>query len=344
MKVVVAPDSFKECLDAAAVAAILSDEVSRIRPDAEVIYCPLSDGGEGFCEIVTDALGGEILHHVVTGPLGAAVESSFGRVGETAIIDAASACGLQMVPVLERNPLVTTSRGLGELLLAAYGCGCTRVLVGIGGTATCDGGEGMMSVPGLKDLRGKISVEILVDVNTPFLGPRGAVAVFAPQKGATPGMMESLEERMRDCSQKILEETGKDVSDYPGAGAGGGIAGALMAYLDGSLRSGADALLEMLHLEDIVRGADCIITGEGKSDSQTLSGKVPQKVLEHSGGVPVILLSGKIEEREALLEAGFHQLVQVTPDCIPMEEALKAEVAERNLREAVRTVLASLFG
>ena len=344
MKIVVAPDSFKECLDAAAVAAIMSDEISRRRPDAEIISCPLSDGGEGFCEIVTAVLGGEILHHMVTGPLGVPVKSSFGRVGDTAVIDAASACGLQMVPVPERNPLVTTSRGLGELLLAAYGCGCTRVLVGVGGTATCDGGEGMMSVPGLKELRGKISVEILADVDTPFLGPRGAVAVFAPQKGATPGMMESLEERMRDCSQKILEETGKDVSDYPGAGAGGGIAGALMAYLDGSLRSGADALLEMLHFEDIVRGADCIITGEGKSDSQTLSGKVPQKVLEHSGGVPVILLSGKIEEREALLEAGFHQLVQVTPDCIPMEEALKAEVAERNLREAVRTVLASLFG
>ena len=342
MKIVVAPDSFKECLDAAAVAAILSDEISRIRPDAEVISCPLPDGGEGFCEIVTAALGGEILHHVVTGPLSAPVESSFGRVGDTAIIDAASACGLQMVPILERNPLVTTSRGLGELLLAAYGCGCTRVLVGVGGTATCDGGEGMMSLPGLKELRGKISVEILADVDTPFLGPRGAVAVFAPQKGATPGMMDALEERMQRCSQKILKETGKDISTYPGAGAGGGISGALMAYLDGSLRSGADALLEMVKFEDIVDGADFIITGEGKSDSQTLSGKVPQKVLEHSGGVPVMLLSGKIEEREALLEAGFHKLVQVTPEGIPMEDALKADVAERNLRKAVRSVLQSI--
>ena len=231
------------------MAAILSDEISRIRPDTKAISCPISDGGEGFCEIVTAALGGEILHHVVTGPLGSPVESSFGRVGDTAIIDAASACGLQMVPVPERNPLVTTSRGLGELLLAAYGCGCTRVLVGIGGTATCDGGERMMSVPGLKELRGKITVELLADVDTPFLGPRGAVAVFAPQKGATPEMMEALEERMRNCSQKILEETGKDVSDFPGAGAGGGTAGALMAYLNGGLRSGADALLEMLHMK-----------------------------------------------------------------------------------------------
>jgi len=342
MKIVVAPDSFKECLDAAAVAAILSDEISRIRPDAEVISCPLSDGGEGFCEIVTAALGGEILHHVVTGPLSAPVESSFGRVGDTAIIDAASACGLQMVPVLERNPLVTTSRGLGELLLAAYGSGCTRVLVGVGGTATCDGGAGMMSVPGVKELRGMVAVEILADVDTPFIGPRGAVAVFAPQKGATPGMMDALEERMQRCSQKILKETGKDISTYPGAGAGGGISGALMAYLDGSLRSGADALLEMVKFEDIVDGADLIITGEGKSDCQTLSGKVPQKVLEHSGGVPVMLLSGKIEEREALLEAGFHKLIQVTPEGLPMEAALKADVADLNLRKAVRTVLESI--
>ena len=342
MKIVVAPDSFKECLDAAAVAAIMSDEISRRRPDAEIISCPLSDGGEGFCEIVTAALGGEILHHVVTGPLSAPVESSFGRVGDTAIIDAASACGLQMVPVLERNPLVTTSRGLGELLLAAYGCGCTRVLVGVGGTATCDGGAGMMSVPGVKELRGKVAVEILADVDTPFIGPRGAVAVFAPQKGATPGMMDALEERMQRCSQKILKETGKDISTFPGAGAGGGISGALMAYLDGSLRSGADALLEMVKFEDIVDGADFIITGEGKSDCQTLSGKVPQKVLEHSVGVPVMLLSGKIEEKEALLEAGFHKLVQVTPEGLPMEVALKAEVADLNLRKAVRTVLESI--
>ena len=342
MKIVVAPDSFKECLDAAAVAAILSDEISRIRPDAEVISCPLSDGGEGFCEIVTAALGGEILHHMVTGPLGVPVKSIFGRVGDTAIIDAASACGLQMVPIFERNPLVTTSRGLGELLLAAYGCGCTRVLVGVGGTATCDGGAGMMSVPGVKELRGKVAVEILADVDTPFIGPRGAVAIFAPQKGATPGMMDALEERMQRCSQKILKETGKDISTYPGAGAGGGISGALMAYLDGSLRSGADALLEMVKFEDIVDGADFIITGEGKSDCQTLSGKVPKKVLEHSGGVPVMLLSGKIEEREALLEAGFHKLVQVTPEGLPMDAALKADVADLNLRKAVRTVLESI--
>lgn len=341
MKIVVAPDSFKECLDAAAVAAILCDEISRIRPGAEVISCPLSDGGEGFTEIATATLGGEIVPLVVTGPLGAPVDSKFGRVGETAIIDAASACGLQLVPVPERNPLVTTSRGLGELLLAAYRRGCTKILVGIGGTSTCDGGKGMMSVPGLRLLRGRVTVEILADVDNPFLGPRGAVAVFAPQKGATPGMMGVLEERMRAYSDKILEETGKDIANYPGAGAGGGIAGALMAYLGGCLRSGADVLLEMAHFAELVRGADCIITGEGKSDSQTLSGKVPQKVLAHSGDVPVVLLSGRIQDREALLEAGFRRLVQVTPDSVPLEEALKAEAAERNLRKAVRLFLES---
>lgn len=338
-RIIVAPDSFKDCLSASRIAEIISDEVLSVHPDWDVVLHPLSDGGEGFTELLTGALGGELVPVRVTGPLGSPVDACYGRVGETAVFGVSSACGLQLVPPKKRNPLLTTTRGVGELMLSAYRSGCGKMIIGHGGTATCDGGEGMMSVPGIEELCGKISVEALCDVDVPFMGPGGAVQVFAPQKGADATMLEILERKMGQRARIIREETGFDVLTAPGAGAGGGLAGAIMGYFGAAYRSGIDAFLEHTRFDLVLRGADLIITGEGRSDSQTLSGKAPMGVLCHSGGVPVVLLSGSVKDRDALLAAGFRDAIQVSPEDVPLEVATRPETAEKNIRAAVGSFL-----
>ena len=174
MKIIVAPDSFKECLDAGEVASAIAEGIFSVSPDAEVRLVPLSDGGEGMAGILTESLGGELFPIMVTGPMRETVEARFGRVGKTAILDVASACGLNLVPKERRNPLIATSRGVGELIAAAINSGCEELLIGLGGSATCDGGEGMMSVPGLRDIASGVKIKVLCDVDNPFIGIRGA--------------------------------------------------------------------------------------------------------------------------------------------------------------------------
>ena len=296
---------------------------------------PLADGGEGTVDAVTRALGGEILSARVCGPLGLQVDALYGIAGDTAVIEVAQACGLQLVEPTERNPLVATSRGVGELLLAAREHGCSHLIIGLGGTATCDGGAGMLSVPGLREAMAGASVELLCDVDNPFLGPRGAARVFAPQKGASPSDVEVLESRMASMAARILSETGVDVSAVPGAGAAGGLGGALMAYFGARLRGGIDRILDILGFDKAVASADMVITGEGKSDAQTLSGKAPYGVLKRSGSVPVVLLSGRIENRDALLAAGFHTVLESSPRNLPLSTLLTPSVALSNLRHAI---------
>ena len=339
VKIVVAPDSFKECLDAESVSRIIADEIIKNRPDWEVICCPLSDGGEGFSMFLTEALLGDLVTTRVTGPLGDTVECFYGRVGNTAILDAASCCGLQLVPEGQRNPLRTTSRGLGELMMDAFRRGCDNFIIGLGGSATCDGGVGMMSVEGIRELEGAVTMEVLCDVRNPFVGEDGAAKVFGPQKGASPEEVVLLEKRMLERADRIREDTGIDVSFLPGTGAAGGLAGALYAYFEAELRPGIAAVLDYLDFEEIASGASWIITGEGRSDSQTLSGKVPLGVLLHAGDSKVALISGTITEKEALAKVGFERLIEVTPAGIPLHEALNPVVAERNLRNAVREFL-----
>ena len=338
MRILVAPDSFKECLSAAEVARVISEEVQACHADAAVMTLPLSDGGEGFSAIVAAAMKAERIPVTVTGPLGEPVEANYFKTGDIAILEAASACGLSLVPLEKRNPLRTTSRGVGEMIRHAHAAGCRHFVMGLGGTSTCDGGEGMMAALNLAALKGKVSVQVLCDVDNPFIGRRGAARVFGPQKGATPDMVEMLEERMRGRADVILAETGVDVRELPGAGAAGGLGGALAACLGGTLVPGIDAILDLLHFDELVRDCDLVITGEGKSDRQTLSGKVPYGVLRHAGAVPVVLLSGRVSDRDSLLEAGFARVIQVSPDEVPTRVAIRPEVAEANLRNAVRLV------
>ena len=335
MKIVVAPDAFKECLSAGEVAAAVASALGQALPGCETVELPVSDGGEGFVEVLTPALGGGIRTVEVSGPLGRPVRARYGVAGQTAVIEAAQACGLQLLRPEERHPLQTGTRGLGELLLEAAGRGCRHFLVGLGGSATCDGGAGMLSVPGVKELLREASIEVLCDVDNPFVGPSGAARVFAPQKGAGEQEVGMLEERMEAAAERMLAETGVDVSAVPGAGAAGGLGGAFLAYAGAALRNGIGRVLDLTGFDRELCGADLVITGEGKSDRQTLRGKAALGVLRRSGSVPVALLSGRIEDARALLDAGFRELVEVSPRELPLQEALRPDVAKKNLREAV---------
>jgi glycerate kinase len=240
----------------------------------------------------------------------------------------------------ERNPLKTSTRGVGELLLEASRQGCRHFLVGLGGSATCDGGAGMLSVPGLEDALKGADIELLSDVDAPFVGPRGAARVFAPQKGASPAEVDVLEGRMVRMAGKLLHKTGMDVSDSPGAGAAGGLGGALIACFGARLLSGIGRILDLVGFDRAVQGADLIITGEGRSDAQTLLGKVPLGVLRSAGSIPVALLSGRIDDRDALAAAGFSLMQEVTSRQMPLPDALNPARAAENIALAASLAIA----
>ena len=333
-KVVVAPDSFKGCLSAQEVASTLASALCRLHPDWEVVGHPLADGGEGTVDVLTPALGGEFRLAVVSDPLGRPATARYGLVDDTAIIEVAEACGLKYLEAGERNPLIATTYGVGELLMAARKQGARHFVIGLGGTATCDGGSGMLQVPGLREALKDCTVELLCDVEIPFIGPEGAVQRYAPQKGASPADLVVLEERMKAFAGTLLSETGVDVLALPSAGAAGGLAGAFTACFGAENRSGIDRILDLTGFDAVMEGADLVITGEGKSDRQTLSGKVALGVLRRTKGVPVVLLSGRIEDEAALTKAGFSKLIQVSPAHLSLEEAMKPEITKDNLWKA----------
>lgn len=334
MKVIVAPDSYKECLSSREVASAVGGALRHLHPDWDIVEMPLADGGEGTAEVLTAALGGRMERAMVSDPLGRPVQARFGIAGGTAVIETAQACGLGLLKSSERNPLITDTRGVGELLLAACNRGCRHFLVGLGGSATCDGGAGMLSVPGLREALSGASIEILCDVDTPFAGADGAARVFGPQKGASPEDVEILERRMLAQAARLKADTGKDVSSVPGAGAAGGLGGALMACFGAGICSGIDKVLDLMDFDRALQDAQLVITGEGRSDRQTLAGKAAYGVLRRSGRVPVALLSGRIEDREALVSAGFRHVVEVTPRDMPLSMALEPAVARQNLVSA----------
>ena len=335
MKLVVATDSFKGCLTASEVTSVVAEVFRTRHPDWEVVEFPLADGGDGTLDVLLPALQGESRQACVHDPLGRPVSARWGLVGEAAVIEVAEACGLKYVAPAERDPLKATTYGVGELLLAAREAGARHFLIGLGGTATCDGGQGMLEVPGLVEAMKDCTVELLCDVDNPFLGPDGAAYVFGPQKGASEVDLLFLEQRMTAWAKTILEQTGVDVRLLPAAGAAGGLGGALMAYFGGVRVSGIDRIMGLLSFDQAIEGAGLIVTGEGKSDLQTLSGKVAQGVLLHAHNIPVLLVAGRLEYRKELLDAGFCALVQVSPEEMSLGEAMKPEVARKNLAAAI---------
>lgn len=341
MKIIIASDSYKGCMSSKDVGAAVSAAIAEINPSAETVTVCVADGGEGTVEAMVDSFGGRIVSDMVSDPLGRPISAEYGIAGDLAIIESAAACGLSLLSKSERNPLMTSTRGLGELIVAAVRRGCRRFIVGLGGSATNDGGMGMISAPGFLELAKGKEFLVACDVDTPFVGPCGASRVFAPQKGASPEDVELLEERMVGTAAKILKETGTDVSDMRGAGAAGGLGGAFRAYLGATLKPGVDIVLDAVRFDELLDGADLVITGEGCSDYQTVKGKTAFGILQRTKrrNVPVALVSGAVRDVEILREAGFSYILRVSPEGLPTEEAMRPEVTRANLENAIKRLM-----
>ena len=340
-KIVVASDSFKGSLSSAQVAEAVEKAVLTSLPKAEVVKVNVADGGEGTVDAVTEALGGSMVYARVSDPLRRPVLAKYGVAGDLAIIEVAAACGLTLLKPEERNPRQTDTYGVGELILDAIHRGCNRFLIGLGGSATNDGGRGMLSVPGFLEAVAEKSFTVACDVDTPFVGPNGASRVFGPQKGASLDDVEILDLQLQEYAKEILERTGVDVSDMPGAGAAGGLGGAFASFMHAKLVPGVEMVLDAIRFTDFLLDADLVITGEGKSDFQTPKGKTPVGVLSRAkkAGIPVVLIAGKVETCEELESLGFHEIIQVTPAGMSLAEAMNPEIAAQNIRQAVSQVL-----
>ncbi|MBE2973441.1 glycerate kinase [Priestia megaterium] len=369
MKIVIAPDSFKESLTALRVCEAVEKGIRIHFPNAEISKVPMADGGEGTVQSLVDATGGQIIQAKVTGPLGKEVEAFYGILGDgkTAVIEMAAASGLHHVPVDKRNPLITTTRGTGELILKALDHKVKHIIIGIGGSATNDGGTGMAKALGAKllDANGaemkegggsldqlasidltnldfrlaEVKVEVVCDVDNPLTGETGASAVFGPQKGATPDMVKRLDCNLAHYAAVIEKEMNIHIQSVPGAGAAGGLGGGLLAFLSAELKPGVDIVIEATQLERYIKGADLVITGEGRIDGQTIYGKTPIGVAKtakkHS--VPVIAIAGSIGAgSEAVYEHGISALFSVVPGAVDLSEAL--EKADENIERTAKNV------
>ena len=352
MKVVIAIDSFKGCLTSKEVNEAAAEGIRLVYPDAEIVKVPVSDGGEGYMEAFHAAIGGRLEEVTVRDPLMRPIKAKYMLRNNMAVIEIAQASGLTLLTKEERNPMVATSYGTGQLVADAVRKGAKHIIVGLGGSATSDAGIGMLQA--LKDTFAKngtwddikelksIRFTIASDVNNPLYGEKGAAHVFAPQKfahtrpnvkGATPEMILRLDERARKFAELSAKHFGYDRSQMPGAGAAGGLGYAFLQYLNAESRSGIQLLLDTIRFKELVKDADLVITGEGSADSQTLMGKLPMGIMEQSGQVPVFLIAGRISDREELLNAGFSRVECINPPGLPLEEAMRKDVAQHNIRQ-----------
>lgn len=349
MKIVLAFDSFKGCMTAEEACHTAASAIHEVLSQAEVVECPLSDGGEGLVDCVEKMLCVKRVYLKAHDPLMNIIDASYvvSSDGKTAYMEMAATSGLTLVPQNKRNPMLTTTYGVGDMIMDAARRGCKEIVMGIGGSATCDGGRGMIHC--LKDNGYALPspqlphITVASDVTNPLYGELGAAYVFAPQKGATPEQVRLLDERLQEFA-KETESLGLATSDlalYPGAGAAGGLGYGLMAYLKAELKSGIEIILFISAFDDAINGASLIITGEGKSDAQTLMGKVPYGVLKHGKehDIPVWLMSGGIEN-EDLLTRHFDVVMSINEgDERPLVTLLQPDVAKGNLRETVKQLL-----
>ncbi|MFO4720931.1 glycerate kinase [Vibrio cholerae] len=356
MKVVIAPDSFKESLTAKQVCDAIQAGLARVWHDAKFVAIPVADGGEGTVQSLVDATQGRLVEVKVMGPQGKRVEAFYGMLGDnqTAVIEMAAASGLHHVPLAQRDPKLTTSFGTGELIRHALDQGVTKLIIGLGGSATNDGGVGMLAALGarftnadgdpiqltggglrelthidLQDFDPRLqNCDILVacDVNNPLCGDKGASAVFGPQKGATPEDVQLLDGALRQFGLLTEKVTGKMVLESAGAGAAGGMGAALLAYAQARLRPGIEIVLETVQLAHQVSDADLVITGEGRIDSQTVHGKTPMGVAKVAKrfDVPVLALCGCTGDNyQAVYQCGIDAVFAAVPRAMLLEDALK---------------------
>ena len=348
MKIVVAIDSFKGCLTSKEANQAATEGIKCKFPDGEVAQVPVSDGGEGFLEAFHAAIGGELIEITVRDPLMRPVSAQYLLHDKLALIEIAQASGLTLLASEERNPMVATSYGTGQLVADAVRKGAEHIIVGLGGSATSDAGIGMLralidsfskhgtwdDVEALKHVR----FTIASDVKNPLCGENGAAHVFAYQKGATPDMIRQLDERARKFADVSARHFGYDRSEQEGAGAAGGLGYAFLQYMNADCKPGIELLLEAIKFHEIVNDADLVITGEGSADRQTLMGKLPMGILKQSDHVPVCLIAGKISDKQELLNAGFAQVECINPEGITLEEAMRKEVATQNIIDTVRRI------
>ena len=345
MKVVVAIDSFKGCLTSQEANQAAAEGVRSVWTDAEVVQVPVSDGGEGFMEAFRAAIGGEIVEVVVRDPLMRPVTARYLLRDRLAVIEIAQASGLTLLSKVERNPLVATSYGTGQLVADAVRRGAQQIIVGLGGSATSDAGMGMLralidafakrgSWDDVEEVK-SVRFTIASDVKNPLCGEQGAAHVFAPQKGASQEDVLTLDERARKFAEVSAKHFGYDRQEIPGAGAAGGLGYAFLQYLNAECKPGIELLLETIGFKEMVKDAALVVTGEGSADRQTLMGKLPMGILQQAGGVPVWLIAGRISDREQLLQAGFTRVECINPPGISLEEAMRKEVAVAHIKRTI---------
>tara|TARA_B110000902_G_scaffold262632_1_gene339897 strand:+ start:244 stop:1383 length:1140 start_codon:yes stop_codon:yes gene_type:complete len=363
MKIVIAPDSFKESLSAKQVATAIQQGFSRVFPDAEYVCLPVADGGEGTTDALVSSTQGRFIESQVQDPLGNHITSRWGLLGDskTAVIETAAASGLDLIHTTQRNPLITSSYGTGQLIKAALDNGVSRIIIGLGGSATNDCGAGILRALGanLLDKAGQpltpgggaldeleyldlsqldprlkqVKFEVACDVDNPLLGKEGASAIFGPQKGATPEQVAQLDKNLTHFSKHLTTASGTDVTKIPGAGAAGGIGATLCALFNTELKSGIDIVLDAVDIKQHLASADLVITGEGRIDSQSLRGKTPVGVAKRAKqyDCPVIAVAGsKTQDQTPLNDCGIDAIFSVVPGIVSLEEALQQ--AEVNLQ------------
>lgn len=373
MKIVIAPDSYKESLSASEVAQAIEKGFREIFPDAQYVSVPVADGGEGTVEAMIAATQGTEHSAWVTGPLGEKVNANWGMSGDgkTAFIEMAAASGLALVPPEKRNPLITTSRGTGELILQALESGARNIIIGIGGSATNDGGAGMIQALGAKlcdangteigygggslnslntiDISGldprlrACTIRVACDVTNPLVGEKGASRIFGPQKGATEALIVELDANLAHYADIIKKSLRVDVREVPGAGAAGGMGAALMAFLGAELKSGIEIVTQALNLEEHIHDCTLVVTGEGRIDSQSIHGKVPVGVASVAKKYhkPVIGIAGSLTRDVAVVhQHGIDAVFSVLSSIGTLEEAFRG--AFDNIYRASRNIAATL--
>jgi len=377
MKILIAPDSFKDCMSAMEVARALEKGLQKALPEAAVLLVPMADGGEGTVESIIDSTGGERREVRVKNPLLRDINSFYGLDidGSLAVIEMAAASGLELLCEEERNPWLTSTYGTGQLIAHALDQGCRRILLGIGGSATNDCGTGMARALGVKflDEQGQevahgggaldrireinlegihpalehAVIQVACDVDNPLTGPQGASHVYGPQKGADAVMVEKLDTNLGHMATLIREQLGKDINNVPGAGAAGGLGAGLLAFLGAELVKGVDMVADTLGLEEQLKDADLVITGEGRMDAQTRFGKTPFGVAQLAAkhGIPVIGVTGSLDaDAVELYNHGFSALLSIQEKPLSLDEALvqAPELLERCGERIARLVKINL--